>query len=85
MRSFRPEVMVHRSHFQAAYTYRYIWSVGFVIIGVLWPYCALPSSTLSQNWKLTLQWTLSCLVTAIFPLLPLDKKESLPTMYVPVN
>jgi phosphatidylinositol glycan class N len=76
----RPEVMVHRSHFQAAYTYRSIWSVGFVIIGVLWPHCAWPSSTLSQNRKLVLQWTFSCLVTAVFPLLAVDKKESLPTM-----
>ena len=65
---------------QAAYTYRSIWSVGFTIIGVLWPYCAWPSLTLSQNWKLALQWTLSCLITSVFPLLPVDKKESLPTM-----
>lgn len=76
----RPEVMAHRSRLQAAYTYRYMWSVGFIIIGVLWPYYGWPSSALSQNRQLALQWAFSCLVTSVFPLLPVDKQESLPTM-----
>lgn len=67
---------------QAAYTYRAIWSVGFVIIGILWPYCSWSPATLSQNCKLALKWAFSCLVTAVFPLLPVDKKESLSTVYV---
>ncbi|KAH0832285.1 Phosphatidylinositolglycan class N-domain-containing protein [Lanmaoa asiatica] len=66
--------------FQAAYTHRWIWCAGFFIIGVVWPYCTWPSSTLSQNWKLALQWSLSCLVTGVFPLLPVDKKETLSTI-----
>lgn len=77
--SFRPEDMF-QIHIQAAYTYRAIWSVGFVVIGVIWPYCAWPSLMLSQNWTLALQWTLICLVSAIFPLLSVDKTESLPMM-----
>ncbi|KAG9310904.1 Phosphatidylinositolglycan class N-domain-containing protein [Chiua virens] len=64
----------------AAYTYRSIWSLGFVVIGFLWPCCTWPSSTLLQNRKLALQWTLSCLITAIFPLLSIEKKESLPSI-----
>lgn len=75
-----PEIMGHGSRIQAAYTYRSIWSAGFVIIGVLWPYCAWPSSTLLRNWKLAQHWAISCLVTAAFPLLPIDRKESLPSM-----
>ncbi|KIJ64347.1 hypothetical protein HYDPIDRAFT_133114 [Hydnomerulius pinastri MD-312] len=61
-----------------AYTHRSIWSAGFALIGVLWPYCNWPASVLSQNWKLALQWSASCLITGIFPLLAVDKKESLP-------
>lgn len=77
---FRPVLMVYGLHFQAAYTHRSIWSIGFVIIGVLWPYGAWSPSTLSQNWKLALQWAFSCLVTAVFPFLPVDKEESLLSM-----
>ncbi|KAF8439955.1 Phosphatidylinositolglycan class N-domain-containing protein [Boletus edulis BED1] len=73
-------VIVSLQSMVAAYTYRSIWSIGFFIIGVLWPYGAWPSSTLSQNWKLALQWTFNCLVTAVFPLLPVDKEESLSTI-----
>ncbi|KAF9238476.1 Phosphatidylinositolglycan class N-domain-containing protein [Melanogaster broomeanus] len=64
----------------AAYTHRSIWSVGFAIIGLLWPYCTWPSLVLSQNRWLALQWSLSCLVTGIFPLLAVDKEESLLTI-----
>ncbi|KAN0080207.1 Phosphatidylinositolglycan class N (PIG-N) domain containing protein [Tylopilus felleus] len=71
-------VVISLQSMVAAYTYRAIWSVGFVVIGVIWPYCAWPSLMLSQNWTLALQWTLICLVSAIFPLLSVDKTESLP-------
>ncbi|KAF8840654.1 PigN-domain-containing protein [Paxillus ammoniavirescens] len=64
----------------AAYTHRSIWSVGFAIIGVLWPCLTWPSSVFSQNWRLALQWSLSSLVTGVFPLLAVDKQESLPTI-----
>ncbi|KAF9221780.1 PigN-domain-containing protein [Gyrodon lividus] len=73
-------VVVALQSMVAAYMHRSIWSVGFAIIGILWPYCTWSSSVLSQNWSLALQWSLSCLVTGVFPLLAVDKKESLPTI-----
>ncbi|KAI9457866.1 Phosphatidylinositolglycan class N-domain-containing protein [Boletus coccyginus] len=73
-------VIVSLQSMVAAYTYRYMWSVGFIIIGVLWPYYGWPSSALLQNRQLALQWAFSCLVTSVFPLLPVDKQESLPTI-----
>ncbi|KAJ6541822.1 Phosphatidylinositolglycan class N-domain-containing protein [Mycena capillaripes] len=60
----------------AAYVHRSIWSVGFLVIGVLWP---LSSWTKESHSRLSTpySWTVSCLVTAIFPLLSVDKTENL--------
>ncbi|KAI6002424.1 Phosphatidylinositolglycan class N-domain-containing protein [Pisolithus orientalis] len=63
-----------------AYTHRSIWSAGYVVIGVLWPLFTWPSSLLSQNWKLVGLWCGSCIVTGVFPLLAVDKEESLPSI-----
>ncbi|KAI6039441.1 Phosphatidylinositolglycan class N-domain-containing protein [Pisolithus marmoratus] len=63
-----------------AYTHRSIWSVGFVVVGLLWPLSTWPSSWLSQNWKLLGLWCGSCIVTGVFPLLAVDKEESLPSI-----
>ncbi|KAI6030169.1 Phosphatidylinositolglycan class N-domain-containing protein [Pisolithus marmoratus] len=63
-----------------AYTHRPIWSVGFVVVGLLWPLFTWPSSLLSQNWKLVGLWCGSCIVTGVFPLLAVDKEESLPSI-----
>lgn len=63
-----------------AYTHRSIWSAGFVVIGVLWPLFMWPSWLLSQNWKLVGLWCGSCIVTGVFPLLAVDKEESLPSI-----
>ncbi|KAL4070212.1 Phosphatidylinositolglycan class N-domain-containing protein [Scleroderma yunnanense] len=65
-----------------AYTHRSIWSAGFVVIGVLWPLCTWSTSMLSQNWTLVACWSLSCIVTSIFPLLTVEKTESLPLILV---
>ncbi|KAK0203761.1 Phosphatidylinositolglycan class N-domain-containing protein [Desarmillaria ectypa] len=59
-----------------AYTHRSIWSIGFLVIGFVWP--AFWSSedrvhVAGSQWL----WMASCLVTAIFPLLSVDKKEAL--------
>ncbi|KII90223.1 hypothetical protein PLICRDRAFT_40419 [Plicaturopsis crispa FD-325 SS-3] len=61
----------------AAYTERKIWSVGLVLIGIAWPLIAWPTATISRKRFLLCGWMLSCLVTAVFPLLPVDKEESL--------
>ncbi|KIM35184.1 hypothetical protein M413DRAFT_14705 [Hebeloma cylindrosporum] len=61
------------------YTHRSIWSAGFVFVGVFWP-LFWTKGLLSQNLKTCILWGLSCLATAIFPLLPVDKSESLATI-----
>ncbi|KAJ7779433.1 Phosphatidylinositolglycan class N-domain-containing protein [Mycena maculata] len=64
-----------------AYTYRSLWSLGFLIIGTAWP---LWSSTKENRSRVSIPhfqlWTASCLVTGIFPLLAVNKTESLPTI-----
>ncbi|KAJ7757539.1 Phosphatidylinositolglycan class N-domain-containing protein [Mycena metata] len=60
----------------AAYVHRSIWSVGFLLIGTVWP---LSAWTKESRARLSMPylWTASCLVTGIFPLLSVDKTESL--------
>ncbi|KAF7307451.1 PigN domain-containing protein [Mycena indigotica] len=56
-----------------AYTHRSIWSVGFILIGLVWPMLFWKQ----QKWsKLSFTWAASCLATAIFPLLSVNKTES---------
>lgn len=69
---------------QAAYTHRSLWSVGFASIGIIWPAIAWPKAVISKNRFLLVCWTSSCLVTGIFPLLAVDKHESLLAMWVVV-
>ncbi|KAI6012879.1 Phosphatidylinositolglycan class N-domain-containing protein [Pisolithus microcarpus] len=64
-----------------AYTHRSIWSVGFVVVGVLWPLITWPSSLLSQNRGLVGLWCGSCIVIGVFPLLAVDKEESLSSIW----
>ena len=65
---------------QLAYTHRSIWSVGFVVIGVAWPLLSWPDDVREKEWDFFLCWSASCLITAIFPLLSVDKKESILAM-----
>ncbi|KAI0790171.1 PigN-domain-containing protein [Irpex lacteus] len=65
----------------AGYTYRPIWSIGFALIGLMWP-LFWPSKARSENKRLLLTWVVVCLGTAVFPLLPVDKQESVPTILV---
>ncbi|KAG1750445.1 Phosphatidylinositolglycan class N-domain-containing protein [Suillus paluster] len=61
----------------AAYTHRSLWSVGFLVMGTLWPYASWPSDIWSQKPRLLLSWMSTCLATGIFPLLSVDKKENI--------
>ncbi|KAH7882746.1 Phosphatidylinositolglycan class N-domain-containing protein [Phlebopus sp. FC_14] len=70
-------VVVALQSMVAAYTHRSIWSIGFAIIAFLWPCLCWPSSFISKEWRLALKWCLSCLITGVFPLLPVEKKENL--------
>ncbi|KAJ7110359.1 Phosphatidylinositolglycan class N-domain-containing protein [Mycena crocata] len=60
----------------AAYVHRSIWSAGFLLIGTAWP---LISWTKESRRRLSIPyfWTASCLVTGVFPLLSVDKSDSL--------
>ncbi|KAK7680798.1 hypothetical protein QCA50_016106 [Cerrena zonata] len=63
-----------------AYTHRSIWSVGFVVMGLVWPSVFWPKEVRSQHLQLLGAWSLTCLGTAIFPLLDVNKQESVPTL-----
>ncbi|CAL1697714.1 unnamed protein product [Somion occarium] len=63
-----------------AYTHRSIWSIGFLIMGLAWPLFFWPNEVQARNKLLHRSWTISCLATAIFPLLDVNKKESIPTV-----
>ncbi|KAF8180205.1 Phosphatidylinositolglycan class N-domain-containing protein [Pholiota molesta] len=63
----------------AGYTHRSIWSIGFVLIGVVWPVVGGRGMFSKDRW-MSAFWTLSCLATAVFPLLSVDKNESLSTI-----
>ncbi|KAJ4489952.1 Phosphatidylinositolglycan class N-domain-containing protein, partial [Lentinula aciculospora] len=59
------------------YTHRSVWSVGFVVIGVVWPLLQWTTDSRKSLGLKTWLWTISCLITAVFPLLKVDKEESL--------
>ncbi|KAJ3554357.1 hypothetical protein NM688_g3151 [Phlebia brevispora] len=60
----------------AGYTHRSIWSVGFVFIGVLWPFFFWHSDMFARHRTLCASWVFLCSCTAIFPLLPVHKEEN---------
>ncbi|CAE6462618.1 unnamed protein product, partial [Rhizoctonia solani] len=59
-----------------AYTHRELWTVLFVVIGVVWPITAWPKGFYAQNKTLGLGWVMSCLVSGIFTVLSVEKTES---------
>ncbi|CAE6447867.1 unnamed protein product [Rhizoctonia solani] len=59
-----------------AYTHRELWTVLFVVIGVIWPITTWPKGFYSQNKLLSLGWAMSCLVSGIFTVLSVEKTES---------
>ncbi|CAE7080957.1 unnamed protein product [Rhizoctonia solani] len=60
-----------------AYTHRELWTVLFVVIGVIWPVTAWPKGFYSRNKLLSLGWMISCLVSGIFTVLSVEKTESI--------
>ncbi|KZT25011.1 PigN-domain-containing protein [Neolentinus lepideus HHB14362 ss-1] len=59
-----------------AYTSRFIWSIGFVLMGLVWPQ-SWPGEIKRVDSGLRWLWTLSCLATGIFPVLDVHKGENL--------
>ncbi|KIJ33852.1 hypothetical protein M422DRAFT_264143 [Sphaerobolus stellatus SS14] len=65
----------------AGYTHRSIWSIGFLVIGLFWPIMtALGPTYRKQDIGLWTAWTVSCLCTAIFPVLSVQKTEDIRAM-----
>ncbi|KAF8919551.1 Phosphatidylinositolglycan class N-domain-containing protein [Mucidula mucida] len=61
-----------------AYTHRSIWSIGFVVIGLVWPAVSWSSSKKQRiGGTLRIRWGVSCAIAAIFPLLSVDQSENL--------
>ncbi|KAJ3532808.1 hypothetical protein NMY22_g7594 [Coprinellus aureogranulatus] len=60
------------------YTHRSVWSGGFLIMGLLWPFTWAHKQ--EGSWKLTVSWVVLCLANAVFPLLSVNKTESVVTM-----
>ncbi|KAF8579724.1 PigN-domain-containing protein [Ramaria rubella] len=61
----------------AGYTHRSIWSIGFVLLGVVWPTTSWPTAFRKNNLGLLTAWSTSCLITGLFPLLHVEKTENL--------
>ncbi|EIM84449.1 PigN-domain-containing protein [Stereum hirsutum FP-91666 SS1] len=62
------------------YTHREIWSLGFLVIGVLWPLLSWPRTmwtTTTRKRVLGAAWMGACVLTGVFPLLRVDPREGL--------
>ena len=57
-----------------------MWSVGFIVMGALWPLVFVGREVWSSRPTLMLGWSVACLTTAVFPMLSVDKQEDLRTM-----
>ncbi|KIY66248.1 PigN-domain-containing protein [Cylindrobasidium torrendii FP15055 ss-10] len=61
-----------------AYTHRSIWSIGFVVIGLVWPILGWTKDERERVGRQTMaMWMFCCSVSAVFPLLSVEKTESL--------
>ncbi|KAG9124370.1 Glycosyl phosphatidyl inositol anchor synthesis, partial [Ceratobasidium sp. 392] len=60
-----------------AYTHRELWTLLFVILGVVWPLVAWPKNFYQQNLALSLAWTMGCLTSGVFTVLSVEKTESI--------
>ena len=75
--------MIFLISLKLAYRHRSIWSVGFVIIGLLWPTFFWPKeltkadSAKSSILGLRSQWATACLICAIFPLRDVEQREDI--------
>ena len=67
-------------HEQVGYTHRNIWSAGFLAIGFVWPAWRWPEGILNEQPITCLMWIVLCLTTAVFPMLDVNKSESLGLM-----
>lgn len=62
------------------YSVRQVFAALLLGMGVAWPLLGMGRSFAEKHWKLVGAWTASCIVLAVFPLLPVEKGESIITM-----
>lgn len=58
------------------YLHRVAWSIGFFLLGFMWPFWGWSAETRSRNEGLALAWGGICTVTAMFTLAGTEKEES---------
>lgn len=64
------------------YFHRMAWTIGWLVIGVLWPFLALSPRFKEENGTLLKAWSLASIFTSVFTVLPVEKGESLAVMLV---
>ncbi|KAK4058189.1 Glycosyl phosphatidyl inositol anchor synthesis [Microbotryomycetes sp. JL221] len=62
----------------AGYSSRQLFSILLFGMGILWPYVGLSYTFKRRNRAIVVMWMTSCLLLAIFPMLPVEKGESIP-------
>ncbi|KAH9466879.1 hypothetical protein Pst134EB_001927 [Puccinia striiformis f. sp. tritici] len=62
------------------YFHRMAWTVGWIVIGVLWPSLALSPRFKEENASLLKAWSAASICTSVFTILPVEKGESLPVI-----
>lgn len=62
------------------YSVRQVFAVLLLGMGVGWPVLGMKRAFVEREWKLVGSWTVSCVILAVFPLLPVEKGESIITM-----
>ncbi|KAK7059142.1 Glycosyl phosphatidyl inositol anchor synthesis [Paramarasmius palmivorus] len=62
------------------YMHRSIWSLGLAFMGIFWPRATWPREAREKLGIRSTLWTLSCLATAVFPFLEVNKEESVPVI-----
>ena len=59
---------------------RRAWTAGFLVLGLIWPIVGTPKAFKEQNKSLGAAWTVCCVLTSAFTLLPVEKGEHLGLM-----
>lgn len=62
------------------YSVRQVFAVLLVGMGLVWPIVGTESAFLRREKKLVAAWSGACVVLAVFPLLPVEKGESIAVM-----
>lgn len=59
------------------YFHRVAWTVGWIVMGILWPLLGVPTTFRRANRPLLSAWAGASLFTSVFTILPIEKGESL--------